>query len=217
MILYGHPFSSYTWKAAIALEEKGLDHLFRIIDPAEPAHGAELAGHWPMGKFPVLVDGGRPVIESSIIIEHLDLHHGGPRLIPGDPAAALGVRFMDRVFDNHVMGNAQAIVAEHISFITLTPDPARIARAKSALDTIYGWLETQLGDDGWACGDGFTMADCAAAPALFYADWVHPIDGQHRRVRDYRTRLLARPSVKRAVDDARPFRHYWPLGPIDRD
>ncbi len=217
MILYGHPFSSYTWKAAIALAEKGLDHEFRMIGPDQPDHAAELASHWPPGKFPLLVDGGRPVIESSIIIEHLDLHHAGPRLIPADPAAALAVRFMDRIFDNHVMANAQAVVAEHLPFITPTPDAARIDRAKAALEVIYGWLEQQLPDAAWACGDAFTLADCAAAPSLFYADWVHPIAPDFARLRAYRARLLARPSVARAVDGARPYRHFWPLGPVDRD
>ncbi|MBA4747309.1 MAG: glutathione S-transferase family protein [Sphingopyxis sp.] len=217
MILYGHPFSSYTWKAAIALDEKGLAHEFRMIGPDQPDHGAELAAHWPPGKFPVLVDGGVPVIESSIIIEHLDLHHPGPRLIPADPVEALAVRFMDRSFDNHVMANAQAVVAEHLPFITPTPDAARIERAKAALDVIYGWLEGKLPDTPWACGEGFTLADCAAAPSLFYADWVHPIAPTFGRLRGYRARLLARPSVARAVDGARPYRHFWPLGPIDRD
>ena len=217
MILYGHPFSSYTWKAAIALDEKGLAYEPRTIGPDQPDHGAELAAHWPAGKFPVLVAGNVPVIESSIIIEHLDLHHGGPKLIPTDPVAALAVRFMDRIFDNHVMGNAQAVVAEHLPFITPTPDAARIDRAKAALDIIFGWLDDKLPEAAWACGDDFTMADCAAAPSLFYADWVHPIAPMHGRLRAYRARLLARPSVARAVDGARPYRHFWPLGPIDRD
>jgi glutathione S-transferase len=212
LILYG-----YTWKAAIALDEKGLAHEFRSVDPETPEHGAELAAHWPPAKFPVLVDGDTPVIESSIIIEHLDLYPGGPRLIPADPAAALPVRFMDRLFDNHVMASTQAVVSEHLPFITPTPDPARIDRAKSALDVIYSWLEDKLPDAEWACGEAFTLADCAAAPSLFYADWVHPIGEGRPRLCAYRARLLDRPSVARAVDGARPYRHYWPLGPIDRD
>ena len=218
MILYGHPFSSYTWKAAIALDEKGLEYDFRMLGPDQPEHGAELAAAWPLAKFPVIVDADRPVIESSIIIEHCDLHHPGPRLIPADPQQALQVRFIDRVFDNHVMGNMQAVVSEHLPFVTPTPDAARIARARAALDASYAWLDTALPDADWACGDAFTLADCAAAPALFYADWVHPITAEHERLRTYRARLLARPSVVRAVDGARPYRHFWPLGPApDRD
>lgn len=218
MILYGHPFSSYTWKAAIALDEKGLAFEFRQVGPNYPEHASELAALWPLGKFPVLDDDGTAVAESSIIIEHLDLHHPGPRLIPADPVAALAVRFMDRVFDNHVMAGMQAIVSEHLPFLTPTPDPARIDRAKAALGAAYAWLEENLPEAQWACGEDFTMADCAAAPALFYADWTHPIAETRPRLRAYRTRLLARPSVSRAVDGARPYRHFWPLGPApERD
>ncbi len=217
MILYGHPFSSYTWKAQIALYEKARPFEFRILDEEHPESGAALNAHWPLGKFPVLEDGDAVIIESSIIIEHLDLSHPGPRLIPADPVDALPVRFMDRVFDNHVMEPMQAIVAEHIPFINPTPDPARVERARAALSTIYGWLESRLGEEGWACAADFTMADCAGAPSLFYADWVHEIPEAMPRLRAYRARLLARPSVARCVDDARPYRHFFPLGAPDRD
>ena len=139
------------------------------------------------------------------------------RLIPADPQAALQVRFMDRVFDNHVMANMQAIVAEHLPFITEKPDPMRIDRAEKALSTIYQWLDENLPEGGWACGADFTLADCAGAPALFYADWAYPIPEDCRRVKAYRARALARPSVARAVDGGRPYRHYWTLGPTDRD
>lgn len=212
MILYGHSFSSYTWKAAIALDEKGLAYDFRQLGPDQTEHQAELAALWPLAKFPVLDDGGKAVAESSIIIEHLDLHHPGPRLIPADPEQALAVRFMDRVFDNHVMANMQAIVNENLPFVTPSPDQGRIERAKTALDAVYAWLEANLPEAQWACGDDFSLADCAAAPALFYADWTHPIADSHARLRAYRARLLARPSVDRAVDGARPYRHFWPLG-----
>jgi glutathione S-transferase len=217
LILYGHPFSSYTWKALIALYEKNLSFEFRSLDPAQPQHSEQLAALWPLCKFPVLKDDDAVLIESSIIIEHLDLHHPSPRLIPPDPAAALDVRFMDRLFDNHVMGMMQAIVGEHISFFTPAPDPARIERAKASLATIYGWLEENLPTSDWACDDAFTLADCAAAPALFYADWVHPIPEQLTRLNAYRARLLARPSVARCVDNARPYRELFPLGAPDRD
>ena len=217
MIVYGHPFSSYTWKALIALDEKGAPYELRSLEPDQPQHGTQLSTLWPMRKFPVLVDGGRPVIESSIIIEYLDLNYRANQLIPDDPEQALEVRFMDRIFDNHVMANMNAVVAEHLPFLTPTPDQARIERAKAVLGTIYAWLDERLGKSEWACGDHFSMADCAAAPSLFYADWVSIIPDELARLRDYRSRLLARPSVAKAVDGARPFRHYFPLGAPDRD
>lgn len=221
MILHGHPFSSYTWKAMIALYEKDLPfELLSVEDDlaANPEKGGRLSELWPLNTFPVLEDGEKVLIESSILIEHLDLAYPETmRLIPTDPVTALEVRFTDRVFDNHVMANMQAIVAEHLPFITENPDPMRIERAKNGLSTIYKWLETKLPENGWACGAEFTLADCAGAPALFYADWVHPIPDECRRVKAYRARALARPSVARAVDGGRPYRHYWTLGPTDRD
>ncbi len=218
LILYGHPFSSYTWKALIALYEKELPFEFRIIDEEHPENGAALKTHWPLGKFPVLEDGDKVLIESSIIIEHLDIKYpSSTRLIPADPAAALEVRFMDHVFDNHVMNMMQATVAEHIPFLTPSPDPHRIERAKAALTTIYGWLDAKLPESGWACDGDFSMADCAAAPSLFYADWVREIPDTLPRLKSYRAHLLARPSVMRAVDGGRPYRHFFPLGAPDRD
>ncbi|MFC4292451.1 glutathione S-transferase family protein [Sphingorhabdus arenilitoris] len=221
MILHGHPFSSYTWKAMIALYEKGLPFELRNVEDdhsANPEKPGRLRQLWPPGQFPVLEDGGRVLIESTILIEHLDLAYPDTRrLIPSDPEAALEVRFMDRVFDNHVMANMQAIVGEHLPFITETPDPMRIARAKAALLVIYEWLEQKLPEDGWACGEEFSLADCAGAPALFYADWVHDIPQELTRLKAYRARALARPSVARCVEDARPYRHYWTLGGADRD
>lgn len=215
---FGHPFSSYTWKGEIALIEKGADYAFRPIDPDHPDNAAELAAHSGAGKFPLLIDGDVALFEATIIIEYLDRKYpGAPHLIPADPDAALRVRLMDRVFDNHVMGNMQAVVNEHLPFLTPTPDPARTARAKAALDTIYAWLERALPGDGWACGDSFTLADCAAAPSLFYADWVHEIPADFPKLRAYRARLLARPSVKQVVEAARPYRAYFPLGAPDRD
>ena len=216
--LFGHLFSSYTWKVLIALYEADLPFAFRSVDPNDgPDNAAELARRWPLAKFPVLVDGEASVIESSIIIEHLALRFPqAARLLPAEAAAALPLRFLDRVFDNHVMTPAQAIVSEHIPFINAVPDPARVVRAKAALDTIYAWLDERLADE-WACGDAFTMADCAAAPALFYADWVHPVPDAFAALKAYRARLLARPSVVRCVDDARPYRHYFPLGAPERD
>lgn len=221
MILHGHPFSSYTWKALIALYEKNLSFELQNVEDdvaAHPEKPGRLGQLWPPGQFPVLEDGDKLLIESSIVIEHLDLAYPETApLIPADRQAALEVRFMDRVFDNHVMAHMQAIVGEHLPFITETPDARRIDRAKNALATIYRWLNDKLPDEGWACGAEFTLADCAGAPALFYSDWVHPIPDDCHRVKAYRARALARPSVARAVDGGRPYRHYWMLGPTDRD
>lgn len=215
---FGHPFSSYTWKGEIALIEKGVDYTFRNVDPEFPDNGAELGKHSPAGKFPLLLDGGKAVFESSIIIEYLDhIYSQAPRLIPDDFDAALDVRLMDRMFDNHVMTNMQGVVNEHIPFITEKPDPNRVARAKASLSGIYPWLNKRLEGQEWATPYGFTMADCAAAPSLFYADWVHEIPDEFANLKAYRARLLARPSVKQVVDAARPYRHYFPVGAPERD
>ncbi|WP_294329066.1 glutathione S-transferase family protein [uncultured Sphingomonas sp.] len=215
--LFGHPFSSYTWKVLIPLYENGTAFRFRALGPDEPENGAELARHWPLAKFPLLVDAGRAVMESTIIIEYLDLHHpGATRFLPEDADAAIEVRMLDRIFDNHVMAPMQRVVAD-----AMRPperrDPVEVEQAKAALARAYGWLETRLEDRDWASGGAFTLADCAAAPALFYADWVHPIADAYPRVAAYRARLLARPSVARCVEDARPYRGYFPPGAPDRD
>ena len=213
--LYAHPFSSYCWKVLIALWENDLPFTYHHLGPEHPEHGVALRAHWPLGKFPVLVDEGRAIPETSIIIEHLGLHHPGPvSLIPSEPHAAIEVRLLDRIFDNHVMGVMQRVV-----FDALRPperrDPQEVEDAKAALDKIYAWLEPWMADREWAAAGAFSLADCAAAPALFYADWVHPI-GDFPHLRAYRNRLLARPSVMRAVDEARPFRAFFPLGAPDR-
>ncbi|MBL8648983.1 MAG: glutathione S-transferase family protein [Sphingopyxis sp.] len=216
LIFYGHPFSSYTWKALIALHEKGIDFDYRNVDPEFPEHGPELKAHWPVGQFPLIVHDGVPWFESSIIIEYLDRLVPEPRMIPEDPDAALKVRFFDRIFDHHVMGQGQHIVNDAIR----GPDghvQSIVDGAKAKLETIYAWLDKELAGGGWATPYGFTLADCAAAPALFYADWVHRIDERYENLRGYRARLLAHPSVSRCIEDARRYRHYFPLGAPDRD
>jgi glutathione S-transferase len=211
--LFGHPFSSYTWKALIALYERGAPFTFRNIAGNEyPENEAAFLAHWPVGKFPLLVEDGEPIMESSIIVEHV-----APAMIPTDRDAACEVRMLDRIFDNHVMTPTQAVVAEHLPFITEAPDEKRVARARAALDKIYPWLDARLSGRQWAAGESFTLADCSGAPALFYADWVQPIPEELGALRDYRARVLARPSVARVVDEARPYRHFFPLGAPDRD
>lgn len=217
LALYGHPFSSYTQKVLIALYENAIPFDFRCIGPETPEHAAEWLRRWPLHKFPLLVDGDRNVAETSIIIEYLQLAHPGPaRLVPADPAVALEVRFLDRFFDLHVMNWVQ-----HAVNGALSGDEAKrregLTLATEKLELAYAWLDAQLGGRAWATGPEFTMADCAAAPALFYADWTHPISASYRVLRAYRARLLARPSFARAVDDARAFRPLFPLGAPDRD
>lgn len=218
LALYGHPFSSYTQKVLTALYENGTPFELRNLDPAEPGnHSADWLRRWPLAKFPVLVDGDRTVVESSIVIEHLQLAHPGPvPLIPQDLMAALEVRFMDRFFDLHVMAPMQ-----HAVNAALTGDPERraegVAWAADKLEKAYAWLEGAWAGRTWAAGDHFSLADCAAAPSLFYADWTHPIAATSPQLRAYRARLLARPSFARAVEGGRPYRHYFPLGAPDRD
>lgn len=217
MKLYAHPFSSYCQKALIALYENGTPFEWGLLSPENELALAEHAALWPLRRMPVLVDAGRTVIESSLIVEYLDLHHPGPvRLLPQDPHDALEVRSLDRCFDNYVMTPMQKIVLDQIR-PTEHRDPYGVAEARRLLDTSYAWLEGRLAGRTWAAGDAFGLVDCAAAPALFYADWVHPIGAEHRVLRAYRQRLLARPSFARAVDEARPFRKFFPPGAPDRD
>ena len=215
--LFGHPFSSYTMKALIALYENETPFDFRILGPDNPENGAELTRRWPVARFPLLVDGETTVVETSAIIEHLAAFYPGPvRLIPPDAKDAVAVRMLDRVFDSHVMGPMQVIVLD-----ARRPEDARdpygVAQARTALDTIYGWLDHELTGREWAAGDAFTLADAAAAPALFYADWAHPIGDDRTTLKAYRARLLARSSFARCIEEARPYRRFFPLGAPDRD
>ena len=215
MKLYAHPFSSYCQKVLIALYENEIPFQLRLL-AGDEAVAEEFAALWPLKKMPVLVDDGRPVMEATIIIEHLQVNHPGPvRLIPTDPGAALDVRFLDRFFDNYVMTPMQRIVFDAIR----APEhrnPQDLVEARALLDASYAWLENRLAGREWVAGE-FGLADCAAAPSLFYADWAHRIAPSYSNVLAYRRRLLARPSFARAVDEARPYRQFFPLGAPDRD
>lgn len=216
-VLYAHPFSSYCQKALTALYENGTDFDYRLLDHTDPDTLADFERRWPIKRFPILVDGDRTILEASIIIEYLGLHHPGPvKLIPDDPKAAIDVRMLDRFFDNYVSTPQQTIVFNAIRSED-ERDPHGVAQARDMLERAYAWLDTHTDGRIWASGDRFTLADCAAAPFLFYADWTHAIDPAFARVHAYRRRLLARPSFARAVDEARPFRKFFPLGAPDRD
>ncbi|RCS25139.1 glutathione S-transferase family protein [Phyllobacterium salinisoli] len=215
--LYAHPFSSYCQKALIAFYENGTPFVFRMLGSEDEEAVAEWQALWPLKRFPVLVDGDRTVVEASIIIEYLGLYHPGPvRLVPEDVRAAIDVRTMDRFFDNYIMTPQQKIV-----FNAIRPEDARdsygVEEARAMLDTAYRWLDGRMAGREWASGNSFSLADCAAAPALFYADWSHPIGEEFAHVHAYRKRLLARPSFARAVNEARPYRPLFPLGAPDRD
>ncbi len=213
--LFGHPFSSYTWKVLIPLYENDTSFRFRSLDPATPENGPEFARLWPIGKFPLLVDDGRAVMESSVIVEHLQRHHPGPVTFIPEGDGGLEVRMLDRIFDNHVMHNMQRVVNDALRGPE-RHDPIEVEQAKAALQTSYAWLDGWSEGREWAAG-AFSLADCAAAPALFYADWVDPIPEAFANLKAYRARLLARTSVARTVDEARPYRAYFPLGAPDRD
>lgn len=225
MELFAHPFSSYCQKAIIAFYEHALPFRFRLLSPEDPATLAEQRALWPLAKMPVLRNDGRVLVEASIIIEYLDQVSGSPqRLLPVDPALELEVRMLDRIFDNYVMTPMQKIVADRLRPDDAVRDPHGVAEARALLRQSYAWLDARIGERvgarvgglEWISGE-FSLADCAAAPSLFYADWVEPIDARHASLRAYRARLLARPSVARVVDEARYFRPYFPGGAPDRD
>jgi glutathione S-transferase len=217
MKLYAHPFSSYCQKALIAFYENDIPFDFRMVAPGNDEIAAEHAALWPLKRMPVLVDEGRTVVESSIIVEHLAIYHPGPvKLVPDDRRAALDVRMMYRFFDNYIMTPMQRIVLDRIR-PEKHRDPYGVQEARRMLDAAYRWLDGTMSARTWASGDAFTLADCAAAPSLFYADWTHAIPESLPNLRMYRTRLLGRPSFARAVDEARPYRAYFPLGAPDRD
>lgn len=217
LTLYAHPFAAYCQKALVALYENATPFAWRRIDLGSEADAAALASLWPFRKFPVLVDGATVLPEASLIIEHLDRHHPGPaRFIPEDRDAAMEVRLIDRVVDNYLLNPMQKVVLDAIR-----PAEARdahgVAQARAVLDTAYAWLDARIAGRDWAAGASFTLADCGAAPALLYADWTHPIEARFAALRTYRARLLARPSYARVLEEARPYRHLFPLGDPGQD
>jgi glutathione S-transferase len=215
--LFAHPFSSYCQKALIAFYENDIAFTFRMLAPDEPANGEAFARLWPIKRFPMLVDGDRTILEASIIIEYLQVRHPGPAtLIPADPDAAIEVRMLDRFFDNYVMTPQGKCVFDALR-APEARDAQGVAEARAMLETAYAWLDERMARRTWAAGEAFSLADCAAAPALFYADWTHEIPARLANLKAYRARLLARPSFARAVDEARPFRPFFPLGAPDRD
>jgi glutathione S-transferase len=207
--LFAHPFSSYSQKALIALYENAITFELKILSPEYPEHFTELKRLWPIAKFPVLDDNGTAIFEATSIIEYV-------AIIPYDSKLAFEARQMDRVFDNYVMTPMAWIVQDAIR-APEARDPQTVARGRSLLDTAYRWLDQRMAGRQWSLGEAFSLGDCAAAPSLFYADWAHPIAAEFRNLRAYRGRLLDRPSVARAVEEARPYRKFFPLGAPNRD
>jgi len=210
LVLHQHPFALYCWKALIALYERDVPFTADLVE----ADRSALTTLWPSASIPVLVDDGVVVPESSIIVEHLDRHGDAPPLIPTDPDEALQARLWDRVADGYVTTPVQRIVGD-----ALRPsdgkDPHGVSQAHASLDLAYAVLDRQLNGrdrDGWLAGNDFTLADCAAAPALHYADVLHPLDREaHPALAAYFDRVLTRPSVDRVVEEARPYRVLFPL------
>jgi glutathione S-transferase len=215
LILFGHPFSSYTWKVLIPLYADATEFEFRQV-PENEENYAELKRIWPAGRFPLLLDDGEPVIETTPIIEHLQAKHPGPNAWIPDGELGRRVRFLDRFFDLYVQGNMQPAV-NHALRPEGKGDAYGAELGRKNLDIAYDWLEANLPESSWAAGEQFTLADCAAAPALFYADWVEEIGPERPKLAAYRARLLKHPIVARVVDEARPYRPYFPLGAPDRD
>jgi glutathione S-transferase len=208
LVLYQHPFALYCWKALIALYERDVTFTNELVE----ADRSALAKLWPPASIPILVDDGVAVAESSIIVEHLDRRGDAPPLIPADPDEALRARLWDRVADGYVATPVQRIVGDALRPAD-AKDPLGVAQAYSALDLAYALLERQLQDrDAWLAGERFTLADCAAAPALHYADVLSPLDRDaHPALAAYFDRALTRPSVARVIEEARPFRGVFPL------
>jgi glutathione S-transferase len=210
LVLYQHPFALYCWKALIAFYERDVPFTADLVE----ADRSALAALWPPASIPLLVDDGVVVAESSIIVEHLDRYGDAPPLIPTDPDDALQARLWDRAADGYIATPVQSVVGDALR-PTHAKDPHGVSQAHVTLELAYTMLDRQLNGrdhDGWLAGEDFTLADCAAAPALHYADVVHPLDREtHPALATYFDRVLARSSVARVVAEARPYRELFPL------
>lgn len=209
LTLYYHPLSSYCHKVLIALYEHAIDFEGRLIDLGNAGEKAQLLALWPLGKFPVICDhaGQRNVAESTIIIEYLDRYFAGHHLlIPADWDTALEARQWDRVCDNYLQTPLQQIVLDRI-----LATEGDLTRQRSTLQTVYGMLDRQLENRTWLASPEFSLADCAAAPALFYASTLEPFPDDRTHLNAYFDRLMNRPSVQRVIDEARPYFSLFPF------
>jgi glutathione S-transferase len=209
--LYYHPLSSFCHKALIALYEGGVAFEPVMVDLSSAESSAPMRALWPVGKFPVLRDEarGQTIAEASVIVEYLDRPYG-TKLIPAGDDAAWQARMWDRLYDLHVHMQMQKLVGDNMR-PEGSKDPFGVEQARKLMLTCYAMIEQEMAGKTWAIGNTFSLVDCAAAPALFYSDYALPIDPAYRNVRDYRARLLARPSYARALKEAEPFFQYVPL------
>ncbi len=212
LTLHFHPLSSFCHKALIALYENDTPFTPNIVNLQNEAERAALCKLWPIGKFPVLEDHARDwsVSESSIIIEYLDQHYpGGTRLVPADPDLARQTRFRDRFFDLYIHLPMQKIVGDRLRPAD-KKDAHGVEEARAQMTTALGMVDQEMAKNTWTMGERFTMADCAAAPALFYADKVMPFANKYPNVAAYLERLTARPSYARTLKEAEPYFKYFP-------
>jgi len=210
LTLYYHPLSSFCQKVLVALYEDDTPFVPRLIDLRDAASRAELLKVWPIGKFPVLCDGDRTIPESSIIIEYLAQHYPGKtQLVPADADLARQTRMRDRFYDLYVDVPMQKVVGDRLRPAG-NKDPFGVEQARAALQTAYGMIDQDMTSKTWAMGDSFSMADCAAAPALYYANLVAPFSETYRNVGKYFERLMVRPSFARVVKEAEPYRAMFP-------
>jgi len=210
--LYFHPLASFCQKVLIAFYENDTPFTPHIVDLADAASSADFKRIWPIGKFPVLRDTAkdRTIPESSIIIEYLDLHYPGrTRLVPVEADLAWQTRLRDRFYDFYVQEPMQKVVTDRLRPAGRN-DPHGVEQARAMLITAYGMVEQEMASRTWAMGEGFSMADCAAAPALFYADKVMPFGGNHKNLAAYFGRLMRRPSFARVVEEAKPYLALFP-------
>ncbi|HEX4423115.1 MAG TPA: glutathione S-transferase family protein [Kofleriaceae bacterium] len=210
--LHYHPLSSYCMKVLIALYETETPFTPRLVDLSDPEQRAALCKLWPIGKFPVLRDDAADLTlaESTTIIEYLAQHHPGTTaLIPSDPDRAREVRMFDRLFDLYVHNQMQKITGDKLRPADQR-DPFGVAQAAAQIETAYTMVDDQVRASTWVMGESFTLADCAAAPALFYADKCVPLTARHAATRAYLGRLVARPSFARALAEAQPYFSLFP-------
>lgn len=205
--LHYHPLASFCWKVLIALYENGTPFEPHLVDLGDPVSSAAFKKMWPIGKFPVLRDRAhdRTIPESSIIIEYLDRHYPGTTpLIPADADLAREVRLRDRFYDLYVHQPMQKIVVDRMRPPGKN-DPHGVEQAKAQMQTALGMIDPDMATRTWSLGETFSMADCAAAPALFYADKAVPFGETHRNAAAYLERLMQRPSVARVIEEAQPY------------
>ena len=210
--LYLHPLSSYCHKALIALYETGAPFEPVLVDLSNDAHRSDFKKVWPIAKFPVLVDDTRKhtVPESSIIIEYLAKYYAGDtQLIPTDPDLAWQTRLQDRFFDLHLHTHMQKIVADKLRPAG-QKDPYGVEEAKTKVQLAYDMIDRAIAGKTWIMGEQFTLADCAAAPALYYSNLLIPLERNHKEAANYLARLVARPSYARALKEAEPYFKMFP-------